>query len=669
MKKFALVFLLFLFCPLIVRAAVLKPTYPRLADYFLKWRISDDEARALSKWDLLVLDMEVAKNSPAQLRLIRQLNPNITILAYITSEEIIDNIGTYDGALMRQDLASGIYPGWYLKDAQGRNVSNWPYTSMLNLTDSAPLDANGQRFNDYLPQFVANKIAASGLWDGVFYDNTWGDISWINNGNLDFNNDGVADAPAVADPLWANGFKKMLAKTRALTGDSFIIVGNGRVYNGYQKLLNGMMLEDFPSAWENGGTWTGSMGTYFNLGALNPAPQTTIINALDKNQQNYQKMRFGLTSALMGDGYASFDSDTNNPGQTWWYDEYDVNLGVAQSGAYNLLASSSTILKPGLWRRDFKNGVAIVNSTNQEQKFVFAKEDFEKIKGTQAPLFNTGERVNYLDLAPRDGIILLKRTTVIADSPFLNGYFYRVFNPAGEQVRNSFFSYAGGYPGGSTLVLSSDGDFENTGLAAQNGQIILYNNGKSVFNLKPYKNLFKGQFSLGVKLQANQLVNFVTAPATNGGPQVRLYSADGRLRSSFFAYDQKFRGGVSVALGDVDGDGQDEIVTAPGPGQAPLVKVFSLAGVLKDSFLAYDQKFTLGLNIALGDINADGVEEIITGPDQGGGPEIRIFNANGQKLDDFFAYDESYRGGVNVSASDINGDGKLEVLVGINNFY
>jgi hypothetical protein len=480
----------------------------------------------------------------------------------------------------------------------------------------------------------------------------------------------VAESPAEADWLWATGFKKMLAKTRELTGQDFIIVGNGRVYYGYQSLLNGMMLEDFPSAWENGGTWSGSLTTYLNLANLNQSPPTSIINALDKNQENYQRVRFSLASALLGDGFYSFDSDTYNHGQTWWYDEYNVNLGTAQSGAYNLLSTSSEI-KLGLWRRDFKNGVAIVNSTDQPQKFVFAKEDLEKIKGEQDPLVNSGERINYLELAPRDGIILLNRTTVIKNSAFLNGYFFRVFNAAGAQVRDSFFSYVGGYSGGAALVLipSAEDQDQEVSLVAANGRVSLYTNGKSALSFKPYDNLFNNQLSLAAKINAGRLQAIVTGPTLGGGPQVRLFDASGRLRNSFFAYDQKFRGGVNVALGDVDGDGQEEIVTAPGPGLEPRIKIFTVAGRLKTSFLAYDQKFVKGVNLTIGDINGDGVEEIITGPGEGGGPQVRVFNARGNVLSDFFAYDKSFHGGITVSASDINEDGQLEILVGIKNFY
>jgi len=670
MKKIIwLILIIGLIWPLFTRAAVLKSSYPRLANYFLKWEISDQEARELAQWDLIILDMEVQENSRAQLEKIRQLNPQIIILAYLTSQEILEEINSYHSANLRQRLASQLTDSWWLRDAQGNKVSNWPYTAMFNLSDGAGFNWQGQRFNDYLPEFVVNNIQASGLWDGVFYDNTWGDISWLNNGNLDLNNDGQAESKSQADLMWLTGFKKMLTKTRQLAGPDFIIVGNGRIYDGYQNLLNGMMLEDFPSSWENGGNWVGSMSSYFKYPSFNQNPRTTVINVIDKDQTNYRHLRFGLTSALLGNGYFSFDYDITNHGQTWWYDEYGINLGPAQSQAYDLLQENNS-LKASLWRRDFKHGSVIVNSTAQTQTYIFSKEELERIKGNQDVVFNNGQRVNYVRLAPEDGVILLKTATEIFNNPFSNGYFYRVFNFKGEQVHNGFFSYLGGFPGENEIIMASGGDDERiVNLSAGSGQIDLYKNSQKISSIKPYNNLFKGQLNIAAQVTDGYIDQVVVGPGLGGGPQVRLFTLDGKLRSSFFAYNQNNRSGVNVALGDVDGDSQIEIITGPGKGEEPWVKIFSLQGQLKNSFLAYDQRFRGGVGVAVVDILGDNKLEIITGPQSGGGPHVRIFSFNGEALGGFFAYDKNYHGGIKVTSSDLNSDGKPEILVGIKNFY
>jgi len=671
LKKILTGCLLTIICwPLMGQAADTKNIYPRLANHFLRWEISDSEADELAKWDLLVLDMEVQENSRRELEKIRRLNPNVIILAYITSQEIIDGIENYNGAYLRQALAAGLSDGWWLRDGLGNKISNWPYTSMFNLSDGALPDISGRRFNDYLPEFVANTIKDSGLWDGVFYDNTWGDVSWVKATNFDLDNDGKAETASQADAMWAKGFYKMLAKTRELTGPDFIIIGNGRVYEGYQKLLNGMMLESFPSPWENGGSWTGSMETYLKLPSLNVVPALSIIHIYDKNQNSYKHARFGLTSTLMGQGYFSYDYDVANHGQTWWYDEYDVELGPAKTAPYNLLAGDNTKITPGLWRRDFRNGTAIVNSTTKKQTFVFKNEELVKIKGTQDSKINNGQRINYIILEPQDGVVLLKETTDIYNSPFVNGYFYRIFDQSGRQQRNGFFAYSGAYPGGSAVILASGSRDNQTAInvSASRGWVTLYQDGQAIASFPPYTKAYKQDIRLAARLDDGYFNKIVTGAGPGGGPQVRVFTPVGRLEGSWFAYDKSLRGGVNVALADLDGDGSLEVITGPGAGEEPRIKMFTKKGELLGSFLAYDAKFRGGVNVAAGDLNGDGRAEIVTAPASGGGPHVMIFNNDGQRLSSWFAYDKDSRGNFEVSVSDINNDGQLEVLVGIKSF-
>ena len=163
----------------------------------------------------------------------------------------------------------------------------------------------------------------------------------------------------------------------------------------------------------------------------------------------------------------------------------------------------------------------------------------------------------------------------------------------------------------------------------------------------------------------------VTGTGSGGGPQVNVFDATtNALKASFFAYDASFRGGVRVATGDVTGDGIADIITAPGAGGGPNVRVFDgvtyqpVAGPL-GSFFAYDASFTGGLFVATGDVNGDGIADIVTGVDVGGGPNIRVFSGKtGGLLASFFAFDASFRGGVRVAAGDVTGDGLAEIIAG-----
>ena len=82
-------------------------------------------------------------------------------------------------------------------------------------------------------------------------------------------------------------------------------------------------------------------------------------------------------------------------------------------------------------------------------------------------------------------------------------------------------------------------------------------------------------------------------------------------------------------------------------------------------FMAYDPSYTGGVWVAAGDVNGDGFADIVTGAGIGGGPHVNVFDGRtGQSIMAFFAYADSLRDGVTVAATDINGDGRAEIVTG-----
>ncbi|HTK73898.1 MAG TPA: transporter, partial [Gemmataceae bacterium] len=183
---------------------------------------------------------------------------------------------------------------------------------------------------------------------------------------------------------------------------------------------------------------------------------------------------------------------------------------------------------------------------------------------------------------------------------------------------------------------------------------------------------YDSRFTGGVRVavgyvNGDQAPDIVTAPGPGGGPHIKVFDgATGDLLFQFMAYDVNFRGGVYVATGDVNGDGRDDIITGAGASGGPHVKVFDGAtGNLIYSFFAYDPAFRGGVEVAAGDTNADGLADIITGAGPGGGPHVKVFSgANLGVLASFIAYDTGFRGGVFVSAGDVNADGRADVITG-----
>ncbi|MFA6131752.1 MAG: S8 family serine peptidase [Patescibacteria group bacterium] len=153
-----------------------------------------------------------------------------------------------------------------------------------------------------------------------------------------------------------------------------------------------------------------------------------------------------------------------------------------------------------------------------------------------------------------------------------------------------------------------------------------------------------------------------TAPAGDSS-LVRIFDAHGNRQTEFYAYDENFGGGVRLAMGDVDGDGVDEIVTGPGPGGGPQVRVFETDGTLIKQFFAYSTSDTHGIFVGVGDTDGDGVGEILTAPDKGGNGEVRWFEMNGEQngfIKPFGVTPLSLR----VAAGDTNNDGTDEIIVG-----
>jgi len=663
-----IVFLLSFFLVSNVFALESKLSYPRIANYFLKWDINDNEAEELAKWDLLILDMELSINSPNKIRKIRRINPDIIILAYITSQEIIDNVYSYPNAILRQKLYRNLDDNWWLRNINGEKVVYWPNTSMINVSDGAGLNSSGQRFNDYLPQFVVENIQSTGLWDGVFYDNTWGDVSWVSD-NIDIENNNRILSNSEINKYWSDGFKEILKKTKKLTGDDFIIVGNGRIYHPYLPYLHGMMFEGFPSYWESGGTWEGSVDTYLNLPQHTREPSLPVINSYHGDRTNYQKFRFGLGSALLGEGYYSFDFDVTCHTQTWWYDEYEVYLGGALSSAYNLLDNNSSHIKPGLWRRDFENGSVIVNSTHERQRYIFEREVLEKITGTQDTKINSGRKINWLEIESRDAIVLLKEMTIVNDSSFTNGEFVRPFLADGSLYKSGFFSYIQSLPGSSQVLLHDlTGDKQREQIVSYDGEVKVYKNGQEILKFRPFHPGFRGKISLAAAdLNNNGQKEIVVGAGPGGGPQVRVYNLDGVCVSTFFAYDPNFRGGIDLTVGDTNNNGNYEIITGAGPGGGPHIRVFDYRGRVLSTFFAFNSDFRGGVNVTSADTNANNKYEIIAGSGPGVKAEVRLFNEKGENISSFIPA-QDYKEGVNVSAFDSSGNNRAEIFVGIKQY-
>lgn len=146
------------------------------------------------------------------------------------------------------------------------------------------------------------------------------------------------------------------------------------------------------------------------------------------------------------------------------------------------------------------------------------------------------------------------------------------------------------------------------------------------------------------------------------------------LLAQFFAYDPTFNGGVYVAAADILPDPvgkRAEIITGAGQNGGPHVVVFQLTGTANPlagkmltvskgpQFFAYDASFRGGVRVAAGDVNGDGVPDVVTAAGPGGGPHVKIISGKSLQMGgasvagEFFAYAANFRGGVFVDVADV----------------
>jgi len=148
-------------------------------------------------------------------------------------------------------------------------------------------------------------------------------------------------------------------------------------------------------------------------------------------------------------------------------------------------------------------------------------------------------------------------------------------------------------------------------------------------------------------IDADGRKEIVTGALAGGGPHVKVFAANGSEVRSFFAFAANFTGGVSVAAGDLDGDGRAELIAGAGPGGGPHVRAFRASDLAEvRSFFAFDPGFTGGVNVASGDTDGDRRADIAVGPAVGGNAVVRVFRASSTVA--VQAFDPAFGGGVRV---------------------
>lgn len=243
-------------------------------------------------------------------------------------------------------------------------------------------------------------------------------------------------------------------------------------------------------------------------------------------------------------------------------------------------------------------------------------------------------------------------------------------------VRQVFRAYPAGFQGGVRVAsgdVNGDGVADvitGTGAGAQSHvKVFDGRTGQATASFFPYGTGFTGGVSVAAgDVDGDGFADIITGagPGSAGG-HVKVFNGNsGAEMASFFTFPAGFSGGVHVAAGDVNGDGRADIVVGAGSGSGGgHVKVFNGNGLGEfRSFFAYPGTSVSGVHVAAGDINGDSLADIVVGPIQGVAPHVKVFDgASGDLIRSMFVFDTAFRGGVRVATSDIDSDGRDDILV------
>lgn len=218
------------------------------------------------------------------------------------------------------------------------------------------------------------------------------------------------------------------------------------------------------------------------------------------------------------------------------------------------------------------------------------------------------------------------------------------------------------------------GDINNDGkdeiilapVRRDDGNLLIYDNEGNLINeIIPYYEGFSGGVSIACgDFDGDGKEEMVIGAGPGGSSQIRILDLNGQelLGPGFYAFGTNNYRGLTVAAADIDGDGKDEIVVGSGYGQEATVKIFDYLGNVKSEFPVNDYRSLYGVRVSSVDLSGDGYDEILVSANYGGKTKVGVYLANGTLLNEISAYNDKLNSGVSTLGMDIDNDGTGEII-------
>jgi len=133
---------------------------------------------------------------------------------------------------------------------------------------------------------------------------------------------------------------------------------------------------------------------------------------------------------------------------------------------------------------------------------------------------------------------------------------------------------------------------------------------------------------------------------------------------NFYPYGSQYLGAVSVTAIDTNGDGKYEIATGTGAGVPPHVKVFNDRMQTLASFYAFGVNYTAGINLSAGDLNNDGRQELIVATNGGVQATVKVFNPLNPAQVRQTSVFPGFTGKIDIGVVNYRNNGQLAIIVG-----
>ena len=359
--------------------------FPRLCSYhvystFSGSQIYDvpvNEVRdALARYDLVTgIEVDHTLGNRLDYLPLRERNPNILLLPYqqtFVSVSPDNTVAAANSAGLYALFNGGLPDEWFAENASGARLPEvlYPVNFQMNHTSFCPL-VGGETFVDYARRFVRRTVLPTGYWAGIQFDQSeWYPNPLLANGdpfqnsdfvlvNTDYDNNGVADTSAQQHTWSAAAFASQFAAFSKELGNYPMIFGNPgentyneqvlRYVNGFQnevwvpyrRLPNETFDTDDPSFWYRSRDIQNKARKHLRAPQINCTQMsgiglgtpsgTTSTNGLadrvpEMTLQDARRLRLGLATILLDDGFFGYDFVDNASAPLAWGDEFGVDL-------------------------------------------------------------------------------------------------------------------------------------------------------------------------------------------------------------------------------------------------------------------------------------------------------------------------------------------------------